>query len=290
MPTKTRDWCIFADFAQVLIGTARRLYRQDSFALDLDETVYALDSTTIDLCLELFPWAHFRRPKGAVKLHTQLDLRGSIPTFIHITDGKVHDLNVLDVLVPEPGSFYVMDRSYLDFARLDALTQGLAFFVIRSKQNLQFRRLYSDHVDKSSGLRCDQTILLSGPLTCQHYPERLRRVRFFDLTHQKVYIPDQQLCLARIDHRSALQISLAGRTLLQVDQATDQGVFRNQRERRQEPNLDRHLGLPPRGHPQKTTRLATRSLHNSTDLESHELREKVHPTSTYGFRAHRSNA
>jgi IS4 transposase len=182
---ETRDWRIFADFAQVLIGTARRLYRQDSFALELDETVYALDSTTIDLCLELFPWAHFRRHKGAVKLHTQLDLRGSIPTFIHITDGKVHDVNVLDVLLPEPGSFYVMDRGYLDFARLYALAQGLAFFVIRSKENLQFRRLYSHRVEKSSGLRCDQTIVLTGPLTSQHYPEKLRRVRFFDLTHQK---------------------------------------------------------------------------------------------------------
>jgi IS4 transposase len=182
---ETRDWRIFADFAQVLIGTARRLYRQDSFALELDETVYALDSTTIDLCLELFPWAHFRRHKGAVKLHTQLDLRGSIPTFIHITHGKVHDVNVLDVLLPEPGSFYVMDRGYLDFARLYALAQGLAFFVIRSKENLQFRRLYSHRVDKASGLRCDQTILLTGPLTSQHYPEKLRRVRFFDLSTQK---------------------------------------------------------------------------------------------------------
>lgn len=182
---ETRDWRIFADFAQVLIGTARRLYRQDSFALELDETVYALDSTTIDLCLELFPWAHFRRHKGAVKLHTQLDLRGSIPTFIHITAGKVHDVNVLDVLLPEPGSFYVMDRGYLDFARLYTLAQGLAFFVIRSKENLQFRRLYSHRVDKSSALRCDQTIVLTGPLTSQHYPEKLRRVRVFDLTHQK---------------------------------------------------------------------------------------------------------
>jgi len=182
---ETRDWRIFADFAQVLIGTARRLYHQDNFALELDETVYALDSTTIDLCLELFPWAHFRRHKGAIKLHTQLDVRGSIPTFIHITHGKVHDVNVLDVLLPEPGSFYVMDRGYLDFTRLYGLGQGLAYFVIRSKENLQFRRLYSHQVDKASGLRCDQTIVLTGPLTSQHYPEKLRRVRFFDLATQK---------------------------------------------------------------------------------------------------------
>lgn len=182
---ETRDWRIFADFAHVLIAKARKLYCQDEFGLELDETVYALDSTTIDLCLALFPWAHFRRSKGAIKLHTLLDVRGSIPSFIHITDGKVHDVNVLDVLVPEPGSFYVMDRGYLDFARLYILAQGLAFFVIRSKENLQFRRLYSHPIDKSTGLRCDQTIRLSGPLTSQLYPEKLRRVRFFDAVHQK---------------------------------------------------------------------------------------------------------
>ena len=184
---ETRDWQIFADFAHVLIGQARKLYRQDEFGLELDETVYALDSTTIDLCLALFPWAHFRRQKGAIKLHTLLEVRGSIPSFIHITDGKVHDVNVLDVLVPEPGSFYVMDRGYLDFARLHVLTQCLAFFVIRSKENLQFRRLYSHRIDKTTGLRCDQTILLAGPLTSKRYPEKLRRVRYFDAATQKAF-------------------------------------------------------------------------------------------------------
>ena len=182
---ETRDWRIFADFAQVLIGIARRLYRHDDFGLELEQTVYALDSTTIDLCLALFPWAHFRRHKGAIKLHTLLDLRGSIPSFIHITHGKVHDVHVLDVLVPEPGSFYVMDRGYVDFARLHTLAQGLAFFVVRSKDNLQFRRLYSHPVDKTTGLRCDQTVVLTGPLTSQFYPEKLRRVRYFDRTHQQ---------------------------------------------------------------------------------------------------------
>lgn len=182
---ETRDWRIFAAFAHVLIAKARKLYCQDQFGLELDETVYALDSTTIDLCLALFPWAHFRRSKGAIKLHTLLDVRANIPSFIHITDGKVHDVNVLDVLVPEPGSFYVMDRGYLDFARLYVLVQGLAFFVIRSKGNLQFRRIYSHPIDKSTVLRCDQTILLTGPLTSKLYPEKLRRVRFFDATHQK---------------------------------------------------------------------------------------------------------
>jgi IS4 transposase len=169
----------------VLIAKARKLYCQDEFGRELDETVYALDSTTIDLCLALFPWAHFRRYKGAIKLHTLLDVRGSIPSFIHITDGKVHDVRILDVLVAEPGSFYIMDRGYLDFARLYVLAQGLAFFVIRSKQNLQFHRVYSHPIDNSTGLRCDQTILLTGPLTSQLYPEKLRRVRVFDAPQQK---------------------------------------------------------------------------------------------------------
>ena len=181
---ETRDWRIFADFAQVLIGTARHLYRHEEFGLQLDETVYALDATTIDLCLALFPWAQFRRHKGAIKLHTLLDLRGSIPSFIHITDGKIHDIKVLDVLISEPGSIYVMDRGYVDFARLYGLTQNLAFFVVRSKENLQFRRLYSRPVDKSTGVQCDQTILVTGPLTSRLYPEKLRRVRYVDSTNQ----------------------------------------------------------------------------------------------------------
>ena len=182
---ESRDWRFFADFAQALIGIARRLYRDEDFGLQLNETVYALDATTIDLCLALFPWAKFRQHKGAVKLHTLLDLRGNIPSFIHITDGKVHDINVLDVLIPEPGSFYVMDRGYLDFARLYGLTQNQAFFVVRSKENLQFRRIYSRPIDKSTGLRCDQTIVVTGPLTSQLYPEKLRRVGYFDATNQK---------------------------------------------------------------------------------------------------------
>jgi hypothetical protein len=182
---EARDWRIFADFAQALIGIARRLYRNEDFGLQLNETVYALDATTIDLCLALFPWAKFRQHKGAVKLHTLLDLRGNIPSFIYITDGKVHDINVLDVLIPEPGSFYVMDRGYLDFARLYSLAQDQAFFVVRSKENLQFRRLYSRPIDKSAGLRCDQTIVVTGPLTSQLYPEKLRRVGYVDATNQK---------------------------------------------------------------------------------------------------------
>ena len=175
-----RDWHIYADFAQVLIHTARNLYLQDPFAIELANTIYALDATTIDLCLSLFPWAHFRKNKGAVKLHTLLDLRGSIPSFIEITDGKVADVNILDILIPEAGSFYIMDRGYLDFARLHVLHQALAFFVTRAKSNLQCRRLYSRPVDKVTGLRCDQTILLTGVQSIKDYPEQIRLVRFFD--------------------------------------------------------------------------------------------------------------
>jgi len=175
-----RDWRIYADFAIVLIHIARNLYINDDFGVELDNTVYALDSTTIDLCLSLFPWARFRQRKGAVKMHTLLDLRGNIPSFIEITDGKVHDVNILDDLIPEPGSFYIMDRAYIDFSRLHVLTQCSAFFVIRAKTNLQFRRLYSHHIDKSTGLRCDQTIVLTGINSSKEYPDKLRRVKYFD--------------------------------------------------------------------------------------------------------------
>jgi transposase len=177
---ESRDWRIYADFAQILIHQARRLYADDDFGVELKETVYALDSTTIDLCLSLFPWASFRKRKGAIKLHTLLDLRGSIPTFIEITPGKIHDVNILDELIPEPGCFYIMDRGYLDFDRLYLLNLFHAFFIIRAKSNLQFRRLYSHPIDKSTGLRCDQTIALTGINSAEYYPEQLRRVRFFD--------------------------------------------------------------------------------------------------------------
>jgi transposase len=177
---ENRDWRIYADFAQILISTARGLYHDEEFGVELDNTVYALDASTIDLCLSVFPWAKFRKRKAAVKLHTLLDLRGNIPTFISITDGKVHDVNILDELVTEPGSFYIMDRGYLDFARLHVLDQCASYFVIRSKTNTQFRRLYSRKVDKTIGLRCDQTIKLTGVKTAKLYPDKLRRVKYFD--------------------------------------------------------------------------------------------------------------
>jgi len=159
---ENRDWRIYADFAQVLIAKARKLYLGDDFGVELENTVYALDATTIDLCLSLFPWARFRKAKGAVKLHTLLNLRGSIPEFIYISDGKMADVNVLDILIPEAGSFYIMDRGYLDFERLYALHQAQAFFVTRAKRGFNFKRRYSREVDKSTGLQCDQTIVLTG--------------------------------------------------------------------------------------------------------------------------------
>jgi hypothetical protein len=173
-----RDWRIYADLAMILIHRARELYINDSFGIDLDNTVYALDSTTIDLCLALFPWARFRKSKGAIKLHTLLDLRGPIPSFINITDGKVADVNVMDILIFEAGSFYIMDRGYIDFKRLYKLHQALAFFVTRAKSNIKCRRLYSRPVDRSTGLRCDQTIVLTQSF--EDYPEKLRLVKFYD--------------------------------------------------------------------------------------------------------------
>lgn len=185
---ETRDWRIYQDFAQALIRLARQLYAEDGFAVELKQTAYALDSTTIDLCLALFPWARFRKKKAAVKLHTLLDLRGNIPTFIHISDGKLHDVNVLDQMLFEAGSFYVMDRGYVDFDRLYTLHQALAFFVIRAKSNLQYRRVYSRPVDKSTGLRCDQTIVLTGLNTSRDYPVQLRRVKFYDVEHDRLLV------------------------------------------------------------------------------------------------------
>lgn len=176
----SRDWRIYADLAQALIPIARKLYQEEDFGLDLEETVYALDSTTIDLCLSVFPWAQFRQTKGAIKLHTVIDLRGSIPTFIHISDGKEHDVHVLDELIPEAGAFYVMDRGYLDFFRLNRLTQALAFFVIRAKKNLACRRLVSQPVDRTTGLICDQIIVLTSLISAKFYPQKLRRIKFHD--------------------------------------------------------------------------------------------------------------
>ena len=176
----TRNWRIYADFAHSLISIARRLYAKEPFGVDLAETVYALDATTIDLCLTVFPWAPFRSTKAAVKLHTLLDLRGNIPSFIHISDGKMHEVNILDQLLPEAGAYYVMDRGYLDFARLHRLHEAGSFFVTRAKTNLKAERRYSHPVNRSTGVFCDQTIVLSGFYSHQGFPEPLRRIKFRD--------------------------------------------------------------------------------------------------------------
>ena len=182
---ESRDWRIYADFAQLLIAIARPLYASDPIGVDLDQSLYALDSTTIDLCLSLFPWAKFRRHKAAVKMHTLLDLHGNIPTFIRITDGKVHDVNILDEFLPEAGAFYVMDRGYIDFERLFVFTLCSAFFVVRTKENVLLQRRYSHPVDKTTGVRSDHTVILTAIDSAKAYPDPLRRVSYFDIETKK---------------------------------------------------------------------------------------------------------
>ncbi|MGH7792394.1 MAG: IS4 family transposase [Thermodesulfobacteriota bacterium] len=185
---QVRDWRIYADFAQVLIGIARKLYIDEDFGVELKQTAYALDATIIDLCLSLFPWAKFRNRKGAVKLHTLIDLRGSIPVFVIITHGKVHEVTVLDDLIIEAGAIYIMDRGYLDFKRLHRIQQTSAFFVTRAKSNFKFKRLYSNRVDKSTGLQCDQIIVLTGFYAKEDYPDKLRRIRYHDAEHNNTLV------------------------------------------------------------------------------------------------------
>src|SRR5450755_4384044 len=210
---EARDWRIYADFAQVLIAIARPLYARDPIGVDLDQSLYALDSTTIDLCLALFPWAKFRKHKAAVKMHTLLDLHGNIPTFIRITDGKVHDVNMLDQILPEAGAFYVMDRGYIDFKRLYVFTLSAAFFVVRTKKNVLLQRRYSRTVDKSTGVRSDQTVILTASGSAKVYPDALRRVTYVDPETNKRFrfltnnfaLP--ALTIARI-YRSRWQVEL----------------------------------------------------------------------------------
>ena len=185
---QVRDWRIYADFAQVLIGIARKLYVNEDFGVELQQTAYALDATIIDLCLSLFPWAKFRNRKGAIKLHTLIDLRGSIPAFIIITHGKVHEVTILDDLFIEAGAIYIMDRGYLDFARLYRIQQSSAFFVTRAKSNFKFKRLYSNRVDKNTGVQCDQIIVLTGFYARKDYSDKLRRIRYHDAENNKTLI------------------------------------------------------------------------------------------------------
>jgi hypothetical protein len=210
-----RDWRIYADFAQVLIGIARPLYAHDPIGVELNESLYALDSTTIDLCLSLFPWAKFRQHKAAVKMHTLLDLHGNIPTFIQITDGKVHDVNILDEILPEAGAFYVMDRGYVDFERLFVFTLCSSFFVVRTKRNVILQRRYSHPVDKLTGLKSDHTVILNSMQSAKVYPDALRRVHYFDAdTNTRLRFLTNNFALPALNHCSDLQVALAGRTIL----------------------------------------------------------------------------
>jgi len=242
---ESRDWRIFADFAQVLIRIARPLYSADPIGVDLDHSVYALDSTTIDLCLSLFPWAKFRRHKGAVKMHTLLDLHGNIPTFISITNGKVHDVNILDEIAPEAGAFYVMDRGYVDFERLYVFTLSAAFFVVRTKSNVLIQRRYSHPVDKTTGVRSDHTVILTAINSVKAYPDQLRRVSYLDVkTRKRFQFLTNNFMLPALTVAQIYK-SLASGIVLQVDQAapTDQGFLRHQRERSEDADLDRSLCL-----------------------------------------------
>ena len=255
---ETRNWRIHADFALMLIATARNLYATDPMGVDLEQSLYALDSTTIDLCLSVFPWAKFRKHKGAVKMHTLLDLHGNIPSFIRITDGKVHDVNILDEILIEAGAFYVMDRGYIDFKRLHAFTRELAFFVTRSKENVLIQRRYSHPVDKSTGVRSDQTVVLTTDGSAAAYPDALRRVVYFDaVTGKRLKFLTNNFTLP----------ALAGGTIFQVDQTAPahQGVLRNRRERGEDPNLDRRERVCAGRHRTQTARDGGRTLPNPTD-------------------------
>ena len=281
------DWRIYADFAQVLIGIARPLYASDPIGVDLDQSLYALDSTTIDLCLSLFPWAKFRRHKAAVKMHTLLDLHGNIPTFISITDGKVHDVNILDEILPEAGAFYVMDRGYVDFQRLYVFTLSAAFFVVRTKSNVLLQRRYSRPVDKATGVRSDQTVILTAIDSAKAYPDQLRRVSYLDVeTRKRFKFLTNNFMLPALTIAQHLQVPLAGGIVLQVDQAApaDQGLLRHQRERGEDPNLDRRLGLRARGHRPQATGAGGEPLPDSTDFERHAFRENAHFTGTSSLR------
>jgi len=286
---ESRDWRIYFDLAQRLIVKARALYVGEDFGVELANTVYALDATTIDLCLSMFPWAPFRSTKAAVKLHTLLDLRGSIPTFIHISDGQLHDVNVLDLLLIEAGSYYIVDRGYLDFERLYALDQAGGFFVTRAKRNLDARRVYSAPVDRETGLMCDQTIALNGFYAVKHYPDHLRRIRYRDPESGKnlVFLTNQ--FAAGADHLRPVPVPMAGRAVLQVDQATSayQALLWHLGERCADANLDRYQRLCAGGDHQEGTSIGRVAAYVATDFVAHAFRETAAATGTRGRRADR---
>ena len=285
-----RDWRIYADFAQVLITRARALYANDSFGVELAQTVYALDATTIDLCLALFPWAKFRKHKGAVKLHTLLDLRGSIPTVVIITHGKIHEVNILDQLSFEAGAFYVMDRGYLDFARLYKLHLASAFFVTRARKRFDFQRLYSQPVDRATGVICDQMVTLVNPVPLQGYPEKLRRIRYFDAqTNQRLVFLTNNFSLPPLTiahlYRSRWQVELFFKWIKQ--HLRIKNFYGTSEKRLANSNLDCDLGLCARGHCEKGIASRRQSLQNVTDLQRHSFREN--PYFTGPFFSRRSN-
>ena len=276
-----RDWRIYADFAQVLIGQARALYAHEPFAADLDQTVYALDSTTIDLCLALFAWAPFQRSKAAVKLHTLLDLHGNIPTVVHITHGRISDVSQLDQLRLEPGAFYILDRGYVHFQRLYQFTLAASFFVIRARKNMQYRRRYSHTVDKTTGLRSDQTVILTGSDSSTDYPVPLRRVSFRDELHHRslVFLTNNfllpSLTVSQL-YKARWQVELFFKWIKQhLHIKAFYGPFR---QRREDPGLDRSVGLRPAGDSQKTERIGSQPLHNYTNPQPHDVRENPHFT------------
>ena len=266
----SHDWRIYADFAQVLIRLARLLYATDPIGVELDQSLYALDSTTIDLCLSLFPWAKFRKHKAAVKMHTLLDLHGNIPTFISITSGKVHDVNILDEILPEAGAFYVMDRGYVDFERLYVFTLSAAFFVVRTKSNILLQRRYSHSVDKTTGVRSDHTVILTAIDTTKAYPDALRRISYLDVETRKRF-----KFLTNNFTLPALTIALIYKARWQVElffkwikQHLRIKVFlRHQRERREDPDLDRRVSLRACRHRPETPRAGDQPLPDSTDFE-----------------------
>jgi hypothetical protein len=273
---ETRDWRIFADFARGLIAQARLLYRDEPFGVELEHTIYALDSTTIDLCLAMFPWAQFRRHKSAVKVHTLLDLRGSIPTNVYVTSGAVHDVRILDQLLPEAGAFYLLDRGYLDFARLYLLKQGCAFFITRAKQNTQFWRRDWRPVRYSTGLRSDQTIQLTGPKTAHLYPDPLRCIHYFDTQKdlRLIFLTNNFLlpALTIADlYRARWRVEL----FFSLDQtASSYQIFlRHFGKRCQDANLGGHHRLCACGHRQKTVPTGLESLQNPADFKHHSFRE-----------------
>jgi hypothetical protein len=273
-----RDWRIYADFARILIAIARDLYRDEPFGVELSETVYALDSTTIDLCLALFPWGKFRRHKSAVKLHTLLDLRGRIPTNVYVTGGQVHDVNILDRLLPETGAFYLLDRGYVDFARLHLFTQACAFFITRARKGMQFYRRDWRPVPRSAGLRCDQTILLTGVRTALRYPDPLRRIHYFDAEKdlRLTFLTNNFLLPALTI--AQLYRALASGIILSLDQTAppDQGFLRHLGKRREDAGLGGRVGVCAGGHCQKTTGAGPEPLQKIADSECHRFRETPH--------------